>query len=71
MANHRYELDRCLIVIPVTLHGKQRQFKSEFILDTGASYNIIDHSIADVLGYSVREVLGVSTISSAAGKERG
>lgn len=44
---------------------------SEFILDTGASFNIVDHSLASVLGYSARDGVGLSTVSSAVGKEMG
>lgn len=45
--------------------------KSEFILDTGASSTVVDHSLASALGYSARDGIGLSKVSSAAGKERG
>lgn len=71
MANFFYRVDKRLIVIPVVLHGKTASFTSEFILDTGASFNIIDHSLATLLGYSPREGTGISRVSSTVGKEAG
>jgi predicted aspartyl protease len=71
MADFRYRVEKKLILIPVYLYGKHGRVKSRFVLDTGASYNIIDHSIADALGYSARDGVGFSTVSSAVGKERG
>lgn len=71
MADHRYELDGQLILLPVKLHGRKRTHKADFILDTGATYNMIDPSIADILGYSAREASRWSTVASAAGQERG
>lgn len=71
MANFPYRLDKRLIVIPVTLYGKHGYLMSEFVLDTGASFSIIDHSLAFSLGYSPREGTGVSSIRSAVGKETG
>lgn len=71
MANHRYELDGQLILLPVTLYGRQRTHKTDFILDTGATFNMIDPSLADILGYSTRDASGFSSVVSAAGRERG
>lgn len=71
MADYRYRVDKKLIVIPVLLYGKRGRVKSQFILDTGASFTIIDHSLASILGYSAREGTGLSTVSSVVGKERG
>jgi predicted aspartyl protease len=70
MANHSYRLDKKLIVIPVIICGERGSLRSEFIL-TGSSGNIIDHSIALALGYSGRDAIGISSVSSAAGKEMG
>ncbi len=71
MANFSYRIDKRLIVIPVTLYGKTGHLTTEFILDTGSSFNIVDHSLVSALGYSAREGTGLSVVSSAAGKERG
>lgn len=71
MADHRYELDGQLILIPVTLYGRHRAYETDFILDTGATFNMIDPSIADILGYSARDASGFSAVASAAGRERG
>lgn len=71
MADHRYRLDKHLIVVPVTLVGLHTRIKSEFILDTGATFTMIDHSIADLLGYSARDASGFTTVASAVGRERG
>lgn len=71
MADHRYELDGQLILLPVTLHGRHRTHETDFILDTGATLNMIDPGIADILGYSARDASGFSSVASAAGRERG
>ncbi len=71
MADFPYRVDKKLIVIPVMLYGKTGSLMSEFILDTGASYNIVDHSLISALGYSARDGIGFSTVSSAIGKEKG
>ena len=44
---------------------------SRFVLDTGASFTIIDHSLAEILGYSARDGIGQSMVSSVLGKEQG
>jgi predicted aspartyl protease len=71
MANYTYRLDKRLIVVPVILHGKHGRLTNEFILDTGASYTIIDHGLASALGYSASDGIGFSHVSSAVGKEQG
>lgn len=71
MADYPYRTESELILVPVTLIGRNRTHNASFILDTGASMMIIDHSIALDLGYSVRDGMGFSTVSSAVGKERG
>ncbi|MBI2335808.1 MAG: clan AA aspartic protease [Deltaproteobacteria bacterium] len=71
MANFPYRLNKRLVVIPVVLYGKKGRLESEFILDTGASLTIVDHSLALSLGYSARDGIGLSTVSSVIGKERG
>lgn len=71
MADFPYRVDKKLIVIPVVLHGKAGSLMSEFILDTGASFNIVDHSLISAPGYSARDGIGLSTVSSVVGKERG
>jgi len=71
MADYTYRLDKHLIVVPIVLHGRNGRLTNEFILDTGASYAIIDHSLASALGYSASDGVGFSKVSSAVGKERG
>lgn len=71
MADHAYGLDGRLILVPVVLYGKHGRANSEFILDTGATFTMIDPSIADLLGYSARDASGFSAVASAVGRERG
>lgn len=71
MANFSYETISQLIIIPVTLRGKYSKLNAKFVLDTGATKTVIDHSIISALGYSARDGIGISTVSSALGKETG
>ena len=71
MANFSYETINQLIVIPVTLYGKHSNLNSRFILDTGATRTVVDHGIVESLGYSARDGIGISTVSSVVGKEQG
>lgn len=71
MADYPYRLDKKLIIIPVFLYGRRGRLRSEFVLDTGASGTIIDHSLADTLGYSARDGMGRSSVSSVVGQETG
>ena len=71
MADFSYRLNRRLMVIPVVLYGRRGYLESEFILDTGSSLTIVDHSLAVALGYSARDGIGLSKVSSVVGKERG
>lgn len=71
MADFAYELDGELIVIPVCLVGKAGIYDGMFVLDTGSSSIIIDHAVAFDLGYSAQDGAGFSTVSSAAGREKG
>lgn len=71
MADHSYRLDGELIIVAVKLKSKTRSYNGMFVLDTGASGIIIDHEIASDLGYSARDSIGFSTVSSAVGKEKG
>jgi predicted aspartyl protease len=71
MADYSYRLDHELIIISVKLLGKLGAHSGKFVLDTGASAIIIDHDIAYALGYSSRDGVGFSTVSSAVGKEKG
>ncbi len=71
MADYTYRLDKRLIVLPIILYGKNGRLMNEFILDTGASYTIIDHSLAFALGYSAADGVGFSRVTSAVGKEQG
>lgn len=71
MADHPYRIDKRLIVIPVKLFSPTRFFRANFVLDTGASHTIIDHRIAEAIGYSQANTVAPSRVSSAAGKEVG
>lgn len=71
MANFPYRLDGELIIISVKLYGKAGSYNGKFVLDTGSSAIIIDHEIALDLGYTARDGIGFSRVSSAAGKEEG
>ena len=55
----------------VRLSGPKGISDTEFVLDTGASYTIIDHRLAEFLGYSEGDAFSPSRVSSAAGKEEG
>ncbi len=71
MADFPYKLDKRLITLPVIIYGKKYKTMGRFILDTGASFTIIDHSLAEAIGYSARDGIGQSTVSSVLGKEQG
>lgn len=72
MADYPFDIESELILISVRLFGKQNYIHNcEFILDTGASRTMIDHSLAFDLGYSARDGIGISKVSSVVGKEKG
>ena len=71
MADCPYRLDKRLMVVPVTLYGRSGRVTSEFVMDTGASANIIDHTLAFALGYSARDGIGYSKVTSVIGEEQG
>lgn len=71
MADHPYRLDGELVIVSVKLRSKTRAYNGMFVLDTGSSGIIIDHEIADDLGYTAKDGIGFSTVSSAIGKEMG
>ena len=71
MANFSYEVDKNLILIPVTLHSSTGSVRARFVLDTGASITIVDHRIAETIGYGPRHAVAPSRVTSAAGKEHG
>ena len=71
MADFTYSIDKRLILVSVKLQGPSGIVNSDFVLDTGASYTIIDYRIAESIGYSVQDAVAKSRISSAVGKEEG
>ncbi len=71
MADYAYRLDHRLILVEVRLSGPKGTFDAEFVLDTGASYTIIDYRLAEYLGYSKKDAFSPSRVSSALGKEEG
>ena len=71
MADFTYFVDKKLITVPVRLYSGTHFFDARFVLDTGASFTIIDYRIAESLGYSSKNAIAPSRVSSAAGKEEG
>lgn len=71
MADYSFRLDHRLMLIGVRLSGPNGLSDTEFVLDTGASYTIIDRRLAEQLGYSKSDAFSLSRVSSAAGKEEG
>ncbi len=71
MADFSYGIDKRLILVPVILSSPQGTVRARFVLDTGASHTIIDYRIAESIGYSSKNAIAPSRVSSAAGKEEG
>lgn len=71
MADFPYFVDKRLITIPVRLYNGQHFIDARFVLDTGASFTIVDHRIAESIGLSSKSATAPSRVSSAAGKEEG
>lgn len=71
MADFSYFVDKKLIIVPVRLYSETHFFDARFVLDTGASHTIIDHRIAEAIGYSSTNAIAPSKVSSAAGREEG
>jgi len=71
MADFRYQVEKHLIIVPVTLHGPNGAMDADLILDTGAAHTIIDHSLVSALGYSASDATGHSKVRSVVGEERG
>lgn len=71
MADHTFRLDHRLMLVEVRLSGPRGTFDTEFIVDTGASYTIIDYRLAENLGYSRKDSFSPSRVSSPLGKEEG
>ncbi len=71
MADLPYSVDKRLIIVPVKLHSLSGVVRARFVLDTGASLTIVDHRIAETIGYSSANATSPSRVTSAAGKEEG
>lgn len=71
MADHSYSIDKHLIIVPVKIFSPMHFLKADFVLDTGASYTIIDHRLAASLGYTKDKSDSKTRVSSTAGKEEG
>lgn len=71
MANFSYSVDKRLILVPVKLHSPSGVVRARFVLDTGASFTIVDRRIAETIGYFPTHAVSPSRVSSAAGKEEG
>lgn len=71
MADFSYEIDKRLILVPVTLRSPTGTVRARFVLDTGASFTIVDYRIAETIGYEPHHAVAPSRVSSASGKEQG
>lgn len=71
MADFPYRLDKKLLIVPAFIRGKLNGYDVDLILDTGASLTIIDPALAKALGYDEPDHVGISTVQSPVGKERG
>lgn len=71
MADFSYGVDKRLILVPVVLHSLAGTVRARFVLDTGASFTIVDYRIAETIGYEPHHAVAPSMVSSATGKERG
>lgn len=72
MADFLYRLDKKLIVVRASLRGKDGEvYDADLILDTGATYTLLDPSVMKTLGYSEDDRISYSTVQSPVGKERG
>lgn len=71
MADNPYIVDKRLILVPVRLHSPFGAVRARFVLDTGASCTIVDHRIAEGIGYSPVNAVSSSRVSSATGMEEG
>lgn len=71
MADFPYRLDKKLIVIRASFHGKNGTYDADLILDTGATFTILDPSVIEEMGYSEKDKSSPSTVKSPIGKETG
>lgn len=71
METFKYKSVSKLIIIEGKVEGKIGEIDLALILDTGSSCTIIRPEIISSIGYSPKEGIGFSKISSAIGKETG
>ncbi len=71
MANIQYTLDKKLIIVQSILQGKYGEYDANLILDTGATFTIIDPTVIGELGYTENERSAPSIVKSPVGKEKG
>lgn len=72
MANFPYHLDKHLIIVPTILWGPHGRFyNADLIFDTGASLTIIDPIVLQRIGYSDSHQIGLSSVQSPVGKQKG
>lgn len=67
MADIPYRLDKKLIVIRSQFHGKNGVYDTDLILDTGATFTILDPSVIEEMGYSENDKSSPSTVKSPDG----
>lgn len=71
MADFPYRVEKRLITVPVRLYNGTHFLDARFVLDTGASFTIVDYRIAESIGCSSDAAISPSRVSSATGKEEG
>lgn len=71
MADHSYDVDKRLMIVPVKVFSPTHFIDAKFVLDTGASHTIVDYRLAAALGYAKETATSASTVRSAVGCEEG
>lgn len=66
MADIPYRLDKKLIVVRSVFYGKNGAYDADLILDTGATFTILDPSVIEEMGYSELDKSSPSTVKSPA-----
>ncbi len=67
----RIPLRQKLIVISASFQGRNGTYDADLILDTGATFTILDPHVIEEMGYSENDKSSPSTVKSPIGKETG
>jgi predicted aspartyl protease len=67
----RFDIRRSLICVDGFLEGPRRNARLRLVLDTGASTTLIVPGVIDGLGYSPRDGIVTTSVSSPLGRESG